>query len=66
MSALSLVGCFILFGLFVLVVLAGTAGVGMALRRAKNGLGGGGRPAQRPASRDGDWPGFGGGRSTTD
>jgi hypothetical protein len=71
MDAFSLAGCFVMFALFVIVVVAGTAGVGMALRRAKNGLGGsGGRPAERPTDREGGWTGFRGdaprGRSTSD
>ncbi|GIJ47017.1 hypothetical protein Val02_39030 [Virgisporangium aliadipatigenens] len=76
MGTLSFVGCFVLSGLFLVVVLAGGAALAMGLRRAKNGLGGafgGGaphRPSDATAARDGDWTGFGGeaprGRSTSD
>jgi hypothetical protein len=76
MGTLSVVGCFVLSGLFLVVVLAGGAALAMGLRRAKDGLGGafgGGaprRPSGGPVPRDGDWTGFGGdaprGRSTSD
>ena len=76
-DALSLVGCFVLFGLFVVAIVAGAAGLGLALRRVKNGFSGasGGRSSGAPSGRvrgeGGGWTGFGTSaeppsRSTTD